>query len=119
MELHLCRGVGVASAHRAGKPRQAAACHAILARLGEHVAAATFVVVARAVEGPDRAGGEARLLQTAFTRMGASREARQVEGHRKEQGSPVGVPEPVARVDEDAQGRGMDRLRPGRPALRG
>ena len=116
-EIRLSGAVGVLRADRAGAARPAAEAHAIPAGRAFHMGHAGRDIVAGARERAHRTGFQAPAPGAGFTWARERRRRWNGELFAKTERAAVGMPEPVARMDEDSDRRGMDRLGPARPLL--
>lgn len=118
MELHLRLRISALAADWAGKPGKAAALKAGRASGPSHMAAAGIRVISPNCEGSDRTGCQAGFSSTGVARPRLRGRHWQVKASSERQGSAIGVPESVFRVDEDTDGRGLHGFRRLRPTLK-
>src|SRR5437762_12708415 len=57
----------------------------------------------------DRAGGEARLVEAGLAGMRTGRQRREIEFYREQQCGAVGMPQPILRMDIEAERRHVSR----------
>src|SRR5690606_11105777 len=107
----------VGSAQGTGPPRPASEAEAVLAVWPCQMGGADRHVVVSGREGPDRAGGEAGPIRAglAWARPVVPRRQRYLL--RKGEGSAIGMPQAVVRMNQHADRGGMDRFGAPRPSL--
>jgi hypothetical protein len=119
VEPSLRRRIRVLATDRTGATRPAGKAHAVEPGWRRDVRTTRLDIVTVSRERRGGTGGEAGSVRAGVAwacRLAApSQRDRAVEDESR----PIGVPEAVAAVDQDANGRRMDGLRPHRPALEG
>src|SRR5262245_61934365 len=105
VELQLRRSVAQRRSDRAGVAREAATLHAGPAGSAGDMTGAGRRVKSGIGEGVSRTSGETGLIQAAFAGRARLEAWRQVDCLCEQERRTVSVPQPILRMDQDAQGR--------------